>query len=204
MLLGLLAVLQGLAGEGGHGDSGDGALMERLTARDPAALASIYDRYSRMVYSLALRIAGQPSAAEEIVQDVFLKLWHSADRYRAERGPLGPWLCTMARNRALDQLRLKREKQRRREDSFEGELPLAAGSTSAANPETLAQQSQRAVRVRASLRELPAAQQRAIELAYFEGMTHSEIAEALAEPLGTVKSWIRSGLLRMRESLVEP
>jgi RNA polymerase sigma-70 factor (ECF subfamily) len=178
--------------------------MERLTARDPAALASIYDRYSRMVYSLALRIAGQPSAAEEIVQDVFLKLWHSADRYRAERGPLGPWLCTMARNRALDQLRLKREKQRRREDSFEGELPLAAGSTTAANPETLAQQSQRAVRVRASLRELPAAQQRAIELAYFEGMTHSEIAEALAEPLGTVKSWIRSGLLRMRESLVEP
>jgi len=197
----LLAVLQGVAGEGGRGESADGALMDRLNARDPAALASLYDRYSRMVYSLALRIAGQPAVAEEIVQDVFLKLWHSAERYRAERGPLGPWLCTLARNRALDHLRLKREKQRRREDSFEGALPLAAV---APDPEALADASERAVRVRASLRELPPAQQRAIELAYFEGMTHSEIAEALAEPLGTVKSWIRSGLVRMRESLVKP
>lgn len=188
--------MQGLAGPG---DPADGELMERLTARDPAALESVYDRYSRMVYSLALRIAGQPAVAEEIVQDVFLKLWHSADLYRAERGPLGPWLCTLARNRALDHLRLKREKQRRREDSIEGDFKM---STSAPNPETLAQQGERAVRVRDSLRELPAAQQRAIELAYFEGLTHSEIAAALAEPLGTVKSWIRSGLLRMRETLV--
>jgi RNA polymerase sigma-70 factor (ECF subfamily) len=193
-----LAVLQGLAGSG---DPADGELMERLTERDPTALESLYDRYSRMVYSLALRIAGQPAVAEEIVQDVFLKLWHSADRYRAERGPLGPWLCTLARNRALDHLRLKREKQRRREDSLEGD---AVGFIATSpNPETLAQQEQSAVRVRASLSELPAAQQRAIELAYFEGMTHSEIAAALAEPLGTVKSWIRSGLLRMRETLVK-
>jgi RNA polymerase sigma-70 factor, ECF subfamily len=191
-----LAVMQGLAGAG---DPSDGALMERLTARDPTALESVYDRYSRMVYSLALRIAGQPAVAEEIVQDVFLKLWRSADRYRAERGPLGPWLCTLARNRALDHLRLKREKQRRREDSLDGDFTIR---TSAPNPETLAQQSQQAVRVRETLRELPAAQQRAIELAYFEGMTHSEIAAALAEPLGTVKSWIRAGLMRMRESLV--
>ncbi|MGB6431450.1 MAG: sigma-70 family RNA polymerase sigma factor [Candidatus Acidiferrales bacterium] len=192
-----LAVIQGSAGPR---DPADGELMERLTARDPTALESLYDRYSRMVYSLALRIAGQPAVAEEIVQDVFLKLWHSADRYRAERGPLGPWLCTLARNRALDHLRLKREKQRRREDSLDGDFTM---HTSAPNPETLAQQSQQAVRVRESLSELPAAQQRAIELAYFEGMTHSEIAAALAEPLGTVKSWIRSGLLRMRETLVK-
>jgi RNA polymerase sigma-70 factor, ECF subfamily len=192
-----LAVIQGFAGPG---DPADGELMERLTARDPTALESLYDRYSRMVYSLALRIAGQPAVAEEIVQDVFLKLWHSADRYRAERGPLGPWLCTLARNRALDHLRLKREKQRRREDSLDGDFTM---HTSAPNPETLAQQSQQAVRVRESLSELPPAQQRAIELAYFEGMTHSEIAAALAEPLGTVKSWIRSGLLRMRETLVK-
>jgi RNA polymerase sigma-70 factor, ECF subfamily len=189
--------MQGMAGPR---DPADGELMERLSARDPTALESLYDRYSRMVYSLALRIAGQPAVAEEIVQDVFLKLWRSADRYRAERGPLGPWLCTLARNRALDHLRLKREKQRRREDSLDGDFTM---HTSAPNPETLAQQSQQAVRVRESLSELPAAQQRAIELAYFEGMTHSEIAAALAEPLGTVKSWIRSGLLRMRETLVK-
>jgi RNA polymerase sigma-70 factor (ECF subfamily) len=190
-----LAVLQGLAD---RKDPADGELMERLCERDSAALGSIYDRYSRMVYSLALRIAGQPGAAEEIVQDVFLKLWNSAASYRAERGPLGPWLCTLARNRALDYLRLKREKQRRREDSMEGDLRL---SVSAPDPETLAAQSQRAMRVRASLSELPEQQQRAIELAFFEGMTHSEIADALAEPLGTIKSWIRSGLLRLRESL---
>jgi RNA polymerase sigma-70 factor (ECF subfamily) len=192
-----LAVMQGLAGSG---DSADGELMERCTARDPTALESLYDRYSRMVYSLALRIAGQPAVAEEIVQDVFLKLWRSADQYRAERGPLGPWLCTLARNRALDHLRLKREKQRRREDSLDDDFTIR---TSAPNPETLAQQSQAAVRVRASLSELPAAQQRAIELAYFEGMSHSAIAAALAEPLGPVKSWIRSGLMRMRETLVK-
>ena len=125
---------------------------------------------------------------------------HSADRYRAERGPLGPWLCTLARNRALDHLRLKREKQRRREDSLEGDIGFVATSP---NPETLAQQNQSAVRVRASLSELPAAQQRAIELAYFEGMTHSEIAASTGEALGTVKSWIRGGLLRLRESLGE-
>ena len=192
-----LAVKQGLAGAG---DPSDGELMELCTAGDPKALESVYDRYSRMVYSLALRIAGQPAVAEEIVQDVFLKLWRSADQYRAERGPLGPWLCTLARNRALDHLRLKREKQRRREDSLDDDFTIR---TSAPNPETLAQQSQAAVRVRASLSELPAAQQRAIELAYFEGMSHSEIAAALAEPLGTVKSWIRSGLMRMRETLVK-
>ncbi len=134
----------------------DASLMERVLERDAGALETLYDRYARLVYSLVLRISQQPTSAEEIVQDVFLQLWRNAKRYQAARGPLEPWLFTVARNKALDFLRLKREKQRR-----------------------------------------------AIELAFFEGMTHSEISAAIGEPLGTVKSWIRGGLLRLRESLEE-
>lgn len=183
---------------GGAAPPADGALMERLTERDPSALEALYDRYARPVYSLVLRISQQPASAEEIVQDVFLLLWRNAARYRASCGPLEPWLFTLARNRALDYLRLKREKQRRREDSFELDLP---DSVSAPNPEALIDDTRRAERVRACMGELPEPQRRAIELAFFEGMTHSEIAAALAEPLGTVKSWIRNGLIHLREVL---
>src|SRR6266851_2619172 len=104
----------------------DASLMERILARDSRALELLYDRYARPVYSLVLRIAQQPASAEEIVQDVFLQLWRNAQRYQAARGPLEPWLFTVARNRALDFLRLKREKQRRREDSDDFSLLPAA------------------------------------------------------------------------------
>ena len=90
--------------------------MERILQRDAGALETLYDRYARPVYSLVLRISQQPASAEEIVQDVFMQLWRNAKHYQATRGPLEPWLFTVARNRALDFLRLKREKQRRRED----------------------------------------------------------------------------------------
>jgi len=183
---------------GGSASTADGALMERLVRHDAGALEELYDRYARPVYSLVLRISLQPASAEEIVQDVFLLLWRNAARYRVARGPLEPWLFTLARNRALDYLRLKREKQRRREDSFEPDLPSAI---SAPNPEALLDSSRRAERVRACMGELPDPQRRAIELAFYEGMSHSEIASALSEPLGTVKSWIRSGLIRLREAL---
>ncbi len=182
----------------GAAPSADGVLMDRLIQRDASALEELYDRYARPVYSLVLRISQQPASAEEIVQDVFLLLWRNAARYRAARGPLEPWLFTMARNRALDFLRLKREKQRRREDSYDFELP---DSVSAPNPEMLLDSALRAERVQACMGDLPEPQRRAIELAFFEGMTHSEIAASLSEPLGTVKSWIRNGLIRLRESL---
>jgi len=183
---------------GGETPSADGVLMERLMQRDASALEELYDRYARPVYSLVLRISQQPASAEEIVQDVFLLLWRSAARYHASRGPLEPWLFTLARNRALDFLRLKREKQRRREDSFELEM---SNAVSAPNPVALIDGARRAERVRACVGALPEPQRRAIELAFFEGMTHSEIAAALSEPLGTVKSWIRNVLTHLRESL---
>jgi RNA polymerase sigma-70 factor (ECF subfamily) len=178
----------------------DAALMERLLQRDSGALEALYDRYGRPVYSLVLRIAQQPASAEEIVQDVFLQLWRSADRFQISRGPLEPWLFTMARNRALDFLRLKREKQRRREDSDSDILPSAVVRP---DPEGDIDRSRRAEQIRSLLTSLPDAQRRAIELPFFEGMSHSEIAAAMGEALGTVKSWIRGGLLRLRELLGE-
>jgi RNA polymerase sigma-70 factor (ECF subfamily) len=179
----------------------DAALMDRILQRDSSALEALYDRYGRPVYSLVLRISQQPASAEEIVQDVFLQLWRSAERFESSRGPLEPWLFTIARNRALDFLRLKREKQRRREDSVDSDVPFSA----VARPDLEGDidRSRRAEKVRALMSSLPSAQRRAIELAYFEGMSHSEISAAMGEALGTVKSWIRGGLLRLRESLEE-
>src|SRR5258706_1699910 len=179
----------------------DALLMERILQRDAQALEALYDRYARPVYSLVLRISQQPASAEEIVQDVFMQLWRNAKHYQATRGPLEPWLFTVARNRALDFLRLKREKQRRREDSVDFDLRPSA--VVQPDPEGAMDQSRRAEKVRTLMNSLPEPQRRAIELAFFEGMTHSEISTAIGEPLGTVKSWIRGGLLRLRESLEE-
>ena len=148
----------------------------------------------------SLRIAQQPAATEEIVQDVFLQLWRTAAQFQASRGPLQPWLFTMARNRALDFLRLKSEKQRRHEESFEFEPPSVSRSPTP-QPELEIDQQRRAERVRALMTSLPEPQRRSIELAFFDGLSHSEIAAALNQPLGTVKSWIRGGLLNLRETL---
>jgi RNA polymerase sigma-70 factor (ECF subfamily) len=183
----------------------DAALVLRLRARDPQALETLSDRYGRRIYSLVLRIARQTPAAEEIVQDVFLQLWRNADRYDSSRGPLEPWLFTMARNRALDFLRLKSEKQRVREDAFddkfENEPPCSPAAVPPQSAELRIDQERRAEQVRNLMAGLPEPQRRSIELAFFDGLTHSEIAQSLGEPLGTVKSWIRGGLLRLRETL---
>jgi RNA polymerase sigma-70 factor, ECF subfamily len=175
----------------------DAALMQRLAQKDSSALETLYDRYSRQVYSLVVRIVQQAANAEEVLQDVFLQLWRNAQQYDAARGALSPWLLTIARHRALDVLRLKSERQRQQE----GEMGAREVVCGAPSPETLADQEVRASRVREVMAALPELQRRAIELAYFEGMTHSEIAAKMSEPLGTVKSWIRGGLLRLREEL---
>ena len=175
----------------------DATLMQQLLRRDVSAFEELYERHSRIVYSLVLRILRQGSTAEEVVQDVFLQLWRNCARYDTSR-PFVPWLLTLARNRALDHLRLKSERQRRREEQTE-EFPQIASA--APEYEKALDEKRRAERVRALIGSLPSAQKKAIELAYFEGLSHSEIAAALNEPLGTVKSWIRNGLMRLKESL---
>jgi RNA polymerase sigma-70 factor, ECF subfamily len=177
--------------------SRDAALVHRLLHQDVNAFEQLYDRHSRIVYSLVLRILQQTQTAEEVVQDVFLQVWRNAAQYQESRGPFVPWLLTMARNRALDTLRLKSERQRRREDQAE-ELPSIS---EAPQYEKELDQKRRAERVRSLMAQLSAPQQKAIQMAYFEGLSHTEIAAALKEPLGTVKSWIRNGLLRLKEGL---
>jgi RNA polymerase sigma-70 factor, ECF subfamily len=177
--------------------SPDATLVQRLLQRDVGAFEELYDRHSRIVYSLVLRILQQASTAEEVVQDVFLQLWRNAARYDRSRGPFVPWLLTLARNRALDQLRLKSERQRRREDQTEDLPPVVA----IPDFEGSLDEKRRAMRVRDLMAALDPQQKRAIELAYFEGLSHTEIANALKEPLGTVKSWIRNGLLKLKEGL---
>jgi RNA polymerase sigma-70 factor (ECF subfamily) len=182
-----------------YGDdaSADAKLVDRFLRRDVSAFEEIYDRHCRMVYSLVVRIVQQAPTAEEVVQDVFLHLWRNAGQYQSARGPFVPWLLTLARNRALDHLRLKSERQRRREDQTE-DMPAIA---QAPEYEKALDQKRRAERVRSLMGTLSAPQKKAIEMAYFEGLSHSEIANALQEPLGTVKSWIRNGLLRLKEGL---
>lgn len=195
MFLALLSSL-GLGPETGE-VSPDTTLMKNLLRQDVNAFEQLYDRHSRTVYALVLRILQQAATAEEVVQDVFLQLWRNAAAFDAERGPFTPWLLTLARNRALDHLRLKSERQRRREDQTD-ELPTVA---SAPEYERELDERRRVERVRSLMGGLLPQQKRAIELAYFEGLSHSEIAEKLKEPLGTVKSWIRNGLLRLKEGL---
>lgn len=177
--------------------SPDAALVQRLLQRDLSAFEELYERHSRIVYGLVLRIVQQASTAEEVVQDIFLQLWRNASQYDISRGPFLPWLLTLARNRALDQLRLKSERQRRREEQTE-ELPPVV---TAPDFEGSLDEKRRATRVRELIASLQPQQKRVIELAYFEGLSHSEIAAKLQEPLGTVKSWIRSGLLKLKEGL---
>jgi RNA polymerase sigma-70 factor, ECF subfamily len=178
--------------------SPDAILVQRLLQKDVSAFEQLYDRHARAVYSLVFRILQQAGTAEEVVQDVFLQLWRNAARYDVSRGPFVPWLLTLARNRALDTLRLKSERQRRREDQAEELPPVVAAPP---HFEKRLDEKRRAEKVRTLMSFLNPQQRKAIELAYFEGLSHSEIAAALKEPLGTVKSWIRNGLLRLKEGL---
>jgi RNA polymerase sigma-70 factor, ECF subfamily len=181
--------------------SSDAALVQRLLRRDVNAFEQLYDRHSRIVYSVVLRILRQVSTAEEVVQEVFLQVWRNSSQYDGSRGPFVPWLLTLARNRALDHLRLKSERQRRLEgqpNDHAGDMLQAAFEP---HYEQALDEKRRAERVRGLIASLPPQQRRAIELAYFAGMSHSEIAAALKEPLGTVKSWIRNALLKLKEEL---
>jgi RNA polymerase sigma-70 factor, ECF subfamily len=167
----------------------DAALIARMRAGDQSAMAGLYDRYSRVVYGVALRVLASTTAAEDVVQEIFLQLWRKPDSFNAERGKLGPWLAVIARNRAIDHLR-----KRPMEDDID-ELPISTG----VDLESDSAQKLAIEKIRGVLAQLPQDQRRVLEMAFFEGVTHSEIAGKTGEPLGTVKTRIRAGLLALRK-----
>jgi len=153
-------------------------------------MGALYDRYSSIVYSVALRVLGDTGAAEDVLQDVFMQLWRNPGAFDASRGNLGAWLAVITRNRSIDALR-----KRRPETDFEN-VVLSVEPDLA----TDADRSRAAAKVRSALAAMPDGQRKALELAYFQGLTHTEIAAKTGEPLGTIKTRIRAGLLALRKA----
>ena len=175
-------------------DRQDNALIEALADRDLTALSALYDRYGRIAYTLAYRILGEPEAAEDVVQDAFLAAWRGAATFKRERGNARSWLLSIVHHRAVDLLR--------RRTAFRP-APLEDAVAAASSDDT-AEEAARSIdrsSVREALHELPEAQRRTIELAYFGGYTQSELAALMGVPLGTVKGRVRIGLQKMRRAL---
>jgi RNA polymerase sigma-70 factor (ECF subfamily) len=175
----------------------DPELAERLKRRDPQAMADLYDRYSRLVHSLILRIVRDSGVAEDLTQEAFLRIWNRVKAFDSQRGALGAWLLAVARNRAIDYLR-----------SADGRMACSVHEMSAteapvlfANLETELVTSDRARRIREALQKLNPNQRTVIELAYFEGLSQTEMAEKLGQPLGTIKTWTRAAFKNLRGEL---
>jgi len=186
----------------GAGDLEQGAavrLIKQVAGGDASALAAVYDLHAPTVYALALRILGEEGDAEDVVQEVFAQAWRQAGRYDAARGSVAAWLVIMTRTRAIDRLRSRQARPDRGPGVDDSALERYASPASDPVDEMALEQD--ALRVRRALGELPLLQRVAIELAFFEGLTQREIAERLEQPLGTVKTRIRLGLLKLRDAL---
>jgi RNA polymerase sigma-70 factor (ECF subfamily) len=167
----------------------DFSLVTAIRSGDESAMAALYDRYSSLVYSIALRVLGDTGTAEDVLQEVFMQLWRNPGLFDSSRGNVAPWLAVISRNRAIDNLR------RRRPETDIDDVVVSVEPDMASDAE-------RAVviqKVRGALEGMPSPQRAALEMAYFEGLTHTEIAAKTGEPLGTVKTRIRSGLLALRK-----
>jgi len=175
----------------------DYELMARIERRDAAALEVMYDRYGGLIFTLGMRILHDRSEAEELVSDVFLEIWRASSRYDAARGAPMTYLVTLARSRAID---------RRRSAGSKGRSTVSAGAvpetaSGAPDPPASAVLEENAQRVRLAMNQLDPVFREAVELAFFDGLTHTEVAERLDKPLGTVKTYIRQGLIRLRDCL---
>jgi RNA polymerase sigma-70 factor (ECF subfamily) len=173
-----------------QGGAADLAMVMGLKSGDQGAMAQLYDRYSSVVYSVALRVLGDTGAAEDVLQEVFLQLWRNPSAFDAARGSLGSWLAVITRNRAIDFLR-KRRPETDLEDVVLSVSPDLAGE---------AERSRAAEKVRGVIGTMSPSQRSALEMAYWEGMSHSEIADKTGEPLGTIKTRIRAGLISLRKA----
>ncbi len=168
-----------------------------MAAGETAALGELYERYSDLLFSLAMRIVGGEADAEEVLQDSWLQAWRSAGTYDPRRGAVGAWLVTIARSRALDRVRALGS--RRRAESVAGAEALSEPPRPAPDPATGFARRMLREDVASALTSLAPQQRQVVELAYFEGLSQSEIATRLGAPLGTVKSWTRQALIRLRE-----
>ena len=192
----MLAVWTLVSAPGQAAEHADRHLIERLARGDGEALGDIYDRHARRVYSLVLRIVRDQGDAEELVQEVFAQAWQQSARYAPSRGSVAAWLLTMARSRAIDRLRARRSRpDLDQPDAIPDPPDHAPGA------EDVLDEATRAAGVRSAMNALTMMERLAIELAFFEGYTHTEIAERLEQPLGTVKTRIRQGLLKLRDQL---
>jgi len=179
-----------LSGTELKGDLTDAAVLSAIRLGDENAMAALYDRYSAVVYSVALRVLGDTGAAEDVLQEVFMQLWRNPGLFDSSRGSLGPWLAVIARHRAIDGLR-KRRPETDIADVVVSVEPDMAGA---------AERARAMEKVRGTLGSMPSTQRQALEMAYFEGLSHSEISAKTGEPLGTIKTRIRAGLLALRKA----
>jgi RNA polymerase sigma-70 factor (ECF subfamily) len=175
----------------------DRELAERLRRREPQAMADLYDRYGRIAYALIYRIVKDAGIAEDLVQETFLRIWNRAQVFDHERGALGPWVMTAARNRAIDYIRSVAG--RMSQNAFE--LEQNEHPALFTNLEADILNSDRARRLRTAFQKLTPNQKLVIELAYYEGLSQSEMAARMKQPLGTIKTWTRTALRALREEL---
>jgi RNA polymerase sigma-70 factor, ECF subfamily len=168
----------------------DFVLLGLVQKGDEYAMAALFDRYSKTVYSVALRVLHDPSSAEDVLQEIFMQIWRSPEAFVATRGSLGGWLAVVSRNRSIDTLRRKRPTE------SVDDMPLASNYDLADE----AERNSLMEKARGVISQLPVEQRKTLEMAFFDGLTHSEIAEMTGDPLGTVKTRIRSALTSLRKA----
>jgi RNA polymerase sigma-70 factor (ECF subfamily) len=174
----------------------DGELVKRLQRRDARAMADLYDRYGRLVYALIARVVRDGAIAEDLVQETFLRVWNRVQAFDAAKGGFGPWLLAVARNRAIDYLRSAGGRMRNALELQETDHPALFSDF-----EKDLLNADRVRRIRSALERLSENQRAVIELAYFEGLSQTEMAGRMGQPLGTVKTWVRTALKTLREEL---
>lgn len=181
----------------------DQSLLERIASRDASALSELYDRFSKLLYGVILAVVRDTDDAEDVLQEVFVQIWKSAATYQPALGSPKTWLAKLAHNRAIDLLRSKRYQQRKMEVKREDdeELPVAPGTFAENTTWSQTVNRERSVHLSAALTHLPPEQRSLIDLAFFQGLTHHEIAESTGIPLGTVKTRIRTGMHALRNRL---
>jgi RNA polymerase sigma-70 factor (ECF subfamily) len=178
----------------------DQEMIARIGRRDQGAFSALYDRLSGPLYSLAMKMLGDPAEAQDALQEVFLQIWSRAGTYDPEQSSVFSWTVLLTRSRVIDRLRARGRSSRVVVTSTE-DAPIAADASTVESAADTAEKNDEAVRVRYVLNNLPSEQREAIELAFFEHLSHHEIAARLGQPLGTVKARIRRGLLKLRERL---